>query len=198
MSARTIDASNLPMHAFGASSPIWWGTVLFIAIESMGFALMLATYLYVRGNFDEWPPSAPFRTGPGALEVGVLLASLVPMALCWRAVRTERLLATRRWLVLATALSMAALAVRAWEIHALPFTWSENAYASVVWTTVGLHTLEIVVGAAENLFLCAVVFRRIMERKAFEDIEASCVFWFFGVLVWLPFAGLFYLDGAIR
>jgi heme/copper-type cytochrome/quinol oxidase subunit 3 len=42
-----------------------------------------------------------------------------------------------------------------------------------------------------------VLWRRRLELKTFEDVEAGALFWFFSVLVWLPFAVLFYLDGLL-
>jgi len=43
-----------------------------------------------------------------------------------------------------------------------------------------------------------ILFRPKVELKTFEDVEASAFFWFFSVLVWLPFAALFYGEGAWR
>ena len=40
---------------------------------------MFMSYFYVRGNFYEWPPSAPMSPFDGSLSALVLLASLVPM-----------------------------------------------------------------------------------------------------------------------
>ena len=51
-----IDLSALSRHAMGARTPLWWGTVLLIAIESTCFAILFTAYLYVRNDFREWPP----------------------------------------------------------------------------------------------------------------------------------------------
>jgi cytochrome c oxidase subunit 3 len=194
----TIDVAALPRHAVGLRTPLWWGTVLLIAIESTCFAMLLTSYLYVRNNFDEWPPEAPLRLVPGAAAGTSLLLTAVPTWLYRRAACAEQFVPMRRWLVIATLLALAANGLRVWEIAAVPFRWTGNAYTSIVWTSLGMHTLEIATGAVESLYMCCIVFRRRIELKTFEDVEASALFWFFSVFVWLPFGLLFYLDGRMR
>jgi cytochrome c oxidase subunit 3 len=123
------------------------------------------------------------------------VSTLVPGWLSWRAACREQFRRMRFWWIVSTLLSAAASGARAWEIHALPLPWTSNAYASLVWMSIGFHTLDWVAGVLESIFLCAVLFRERVELKTFEDIESSAAFGFFGVLVWLPFAALFYLDG---
>lgn len=193
-----IDVSELPRHAIGTRTPLFWGTALLIAIESTCFAILFTTYFYVRNNFQEWPPEARLQVLPGAVTAGALALTLLPTWLFRRAACAHRFGPMRTWLVIATLLSLACIALRGWEFQALPFSWTGNAYSSVVWVSMGLHTVEIVTGAGEAAFLCAVLFRKRVELKSFEDVEASGLFWYFSVLVWLPFALVFYLDGWIR
>ena len=194
----TIDVGDLPRHAVGPRAPLWWGTVLLIAIESTCFAVLFNSYLYIRNNFQEWPPDERLHFAPGAISLGLLVLTIAPTWLYRTAACKERFGSMRRWLVVATAISLVSIAARAWEIWAVPFQWTGSAYASVVWTSLVMHTVEIVTGAAESIFLCVVLFRPRAEMKSFEDVEAGALFWFFSVLVWLPFAVLFYLDGRIR
>jgi cytochrome c oxidase subunit 3 len=193
-----IDVGALPRHAVGQRAPLWWGTVLLIAIESTCFAMLFTSYLYVRNNFDEWPPDQRLRLLPGALPLAILLLSVWPTWVYRSAACAERFVAMRRWLVVATLLALLAVALRAWEIAALPFLWTGNAYTSVVWMSLGMHTVEIATGVVESIFMCVILFRPRVETKSFEDVEASALFWFFSVFVWLPFALLFYLDGRIQ
>ncbi|HKO46126.1 MAG TPA: cytochrome c oxidase subunit 3 [Polyangiaceae bacterium] len=192
-----VDVSALPRHALGLRSPMWWGTVLLIAIEATCFAVLFNSYLYLRNNFREWPPDERLQLLPGVLSAVALLLTLPPTYLYRRAACAERFVPMRRWLVVATVQAFVATALRAWEIHAVPFLWTGSAYASVVWTSLGMHTVEIVTGAIESVFMCVIVFRPRVELKTFEDVEASALFWFFSVLVWLPFAVLFYAEAAL-
>src|SRR3982751_1783657 len=57
MSARPlIDGTGLPKHRFDARSPIWWGNLWLLAIETTMFVIALAAYLYTQQNFQVWPP----------------------------------------------------------------------------------------------------------------------------------------------
>src|SRR2546421_9526007 len=93
------DVSALPTTGFGSSSPIWWGTLGFIALEGMGFALAAGTYLYLRQVNPQWPISAPPPDHwPGSAVLVLLLISLWPNALADRAAREENLDRVQFWL----------------------------------------------------------------------------------------------------
>jgi cytochrome c oxidase subunit III len=194
----TIDVSHLPQYGFGRRSPLFWGTLLFTAIESTALAILFASYLYVRGNFDEWPPSARLELTPGLVTSGLMALSCIPMQLSVLAARKLELRPTRSWMSIAVGIGAIACATRAWEIHALPFRWTENAYASVVWSSYGFHTVELVASVLESCVMVAVFFIGPVEEKHYEDAEVTGLFWYFANLVWIPFGALFYVDGATR
>src|SRR5437868_15247483 len=57
MSTRAdIDVSELPHHGFDTYDPVWWGNNGLLAIETSMFAILIATYFYMRQNFALWPP----------------------------------------------------------------------------------------------------------------------------------------------
>ena len=60
-STRATDVleAKLPQNAFGARSLTWWGTAAFVAIEGTGFALGIASYLYLAQINPQWPIDAP-------------------------------------------------------------------------------------------------------------------------------------------
>jgi len=192
--SRTIDVGNLPRSAIGFRTPLWWGTVLLILIESTCFAILFTSYFYLRNNFHEWPPAPHLAPLPCAAMALGLVATLVPTWLYRAAAREKRFAEMRRWLTVTVLLSFVSVALRVWEFHALPFSWTDNAYTSVVWVSLGTHTLEIVTGAVESAFLLLILFRERVEEKTFEDVEATGLFWYFSVLVWLPFALAFYIE----
>jgi len=196
--AQVLDLSQLQRAALGVRAPLWWGTVLLVCIESTCFAILFGAYLYVRNNFAEWPPHERLSLVPGGTSLLCLLITVIPTWLYRRAAQNERFTPMRRWLVLATGISIISLLVRAWELRAIPFDWTASAYASVIWMSIGMHTFEIATGVLESIFMCAILFRSRVEQKSFEDVDESALFWFFSVFVWLPFAFLFYLDGRIQ
>src|SRR3954466_3395424 len=53
-----IDVSKLEPHVLDHRSPIWWGNLMLLFIETTMFAILVACYLYYRVvDFDQWPPS---------------------------------------------------------------------------------------------------------------------------------------------
>jgi heme/copper-type cytochrome/quinol oxidase subunit 3 len=190
----SADVANLPRTALGSRSPLWWGTMLLVAVESTCFGILFTSYFYLKNNFQEWPPAPRLSLLHGAVSAFVLVLTALPTWLYRCAAFAHQFRVMRRWLIVATLLSFVSVALRAWEIQAVPFSWTDNAYTSVVWTSLGMHTVEIVTGAVESAFMVVLLFRARVELKTFEDVEAGAVFWFFSVLSWLPFALVFYLE----
>jgi cytochrome c oxidase subunit 3 len=191
-----LDVSGLPAHAFGHRDPMWWGVLLLVAIEGTAMGLLLVSTLYLRGNYQLWPPSP---IGHPALrlatvQLALLLASYPAMVLCVRAARRQQLRPTRGWLIAATALGLAMLVVRAFEIPLIPFRWNTNAYGSLFWMTFGLHVSHVLTGVLEDAMLIALLFKGPLEEKHFADIEATGLLWFFAVLEWIPAFFILYLH----
>lgn len=194
--APALDVSGLPSHAFGHRAPLWWGVLLMVVIEATTMALLLVSYFYVRGNYDLWPPT-PLSPGVFRLAVvdALLLAVSFPaMVICVRAARREQLAPTRTWLIAATALGVAMLIVRGFEIPAIPFRWDQHAYGSVFWMIFGLHIAHVLTGVLENAMLIALLYKGPVEQKHFGDIEASALLWYFVVLEWVPGFAILYLE----
>ncbi|WP_439621708.1 cytochrome c oxidase subunit 3 [Gemmata sp.] len=88
----TIDVSHLPAESRDGRSPMWWGNVLFMLIETTTVALLLASYVYLWRNYPQsgWPPPAAQHDPPllkpvpdlpvGTANLLVLLAT-VPLML---------------------------------------------------------------------------------------------------------------------
>ena len=73
------------------------------------------------------------------------------------------------------------------DFHDLTFRWTDNAYASVYWCTVGLHALHVLIGLVMNL---AVQLRQ-RTRPSPAVLEAFEIYWHFVDAVWvLVFATL--------
>jgi cytochrome c oxidase subunit 3 len=191
----TIDVSDLPEHGFGHHEPIWWGNVVMIVIESTMFAMLVATLLYLRGNFPEWPPhgTAPPDLGAGTANVIMLLASLVPAV--WSSHVAEHgsrgRVTVLMWIVFGFCL--ATLALRALEFTGLHCRWDDHAYGSVVWTILGLHTGHLLAATLETAVLLVYLGRRELDAHHRLDLTLDSLYWYFVVGVWIPFYGLVYL-----
>jgi heme/copper-type cytochrome/quinol oxidase subunit 3 len=195
-----IDVSGLPDHAFGHRDPAWWGLVLLIAIEATSMMLMVTSYFYLRGVSEAWPPAA---IGPRATAISIgataaLVLSCATMLAAMRAARRKLKHALRVWMIVTTLLGFAFMALRSWEIAALPFRWTAGAYGSLIWTTIGLHTFHAFAGAVENVVFTAVSFSPHFEERHFVDADLNGLFWLFVLVEWsVPFAVL-YGEGLLH
>src|SRR5438309_10451597 len=81
MTARVIDVSGLPEGTTDSRALIWWGNLGMMVIEGTMFALVIATYLYLRTVNIEWPPSTvqpPVLCWP-TLDMLILIDSAAPV-----------------------------------------------------------------------------------------------------------------------
>lgn len=195
MSAEVIDASQLPRYALGHRAPAWWGNLLFMIIEGASFLLLVASYLYVQSNELDWPPEPPLHAGPGLLTTVSLLVSCGPLVYAYRAAGREDKRATRRGLIIGSLLTIATLPFRWHEIASLTFSWHDSAYGSLVWSMIGLHVIESIIGAGELVFVTIALFVR-PDKRHFSDAQLTALFWFFVVGLWVPLFALIYGDGA--
>jgi cytochrome c oxidase subunit 3 len=194
-----LDVSDLPTVAFGSRASIWWGVVGIMAIEGTMFAILAASYFYLRGNAAEWPPTGAFHPGLGlaTADLAVLLASLIPTHLAARAAHREDLAGMRRWLSVAAALSAAVLVLRAILLSRLTYRWDSHAYGSLVWTATGFHILHVLTGVAEDLLFVVLLIKGPFEDKHLVDVRVNALYWYFVALSWVPFYVIFFLDPGL-
>ena len=191
----TIDASKLPDHAWDANAPLWWGNLLLMFIETTSMVLLFATYFYVRRNFHEWPPPRINEMPPihhpvphlaaATANTILLLASCLPMY--WTDMAARRL--DRRKVILGLlvmiAIGVIACLLRCREFHDIHVRWDENAYGSVVWTTLGLHFIYIITGVVEFALIAAFAARYGFEEKHALDTTLMGGFWYWLAGIWL-------------
>lgn len=189
-----LDVADLPTYAFGHRSILWWGTVGFCLIEATAFGLALVAYLYLRSKAVEWPPNvaAPPLLW-GTLNTGVLLASCVPNQFAKKAAEDEDLRGVRIWLVASIAFGLVFTAVRGFEFSALNVQWDTNAYGSIVWALLALHTTHIGTDLLDTIVLTALMFTHHARGKRFVDVSENSFYWYFVVLTWLPIYAVVYL-----
>jgi heme/copper-type cytochrome/quinol oxidase subunit 3 len=188
------DLSKLPLHGMGTASATWWGTLAFMLIEGTGFALAIAVYLYLMSIAAIWPLAAPSpNLLPGTIVTLMLIASVVPNYLVSRWAGRRDLRKVRIGLVVMSILGIAPLVVRFFEFPALNVSWDANAYGSIVWMLVGLHTTHIITDVVDTLVLAALMFTRHGDNlRRFGDVQDNAMYWNFVVLAWLPIYGCIY------
>lgn len=187
------DLSALPTYGFGPRMTTWWGTIAFCALEGTGFALVVGSYLYLRFLNPVWPLSAP---PPGllwpTLNLALIVLSGIPNAWLKRRGQNEELRPVQIGLVIMSLFGLAAIALRVMEFTTLYVKWDQNAYGSLVWFLLGLHTTHIVTDVGDTLVLTALMFTRHARGKRFSDVEDNAVYWYFVIASWIPIYLLIY------
>lgn len=187
MNRRVLDVAALPDHAFGHKGLIWWGTVGFMVIEGTMLLLHLMTYFYLRTRVPQWPPGlANPELMWGTINTLLMIASLVPNYFAKAAAEEYDLRGVRLWLPVCVLFGVAFLAIRWFEFGALTSRWDSNAYGSIVWATMGLHTAHVLADVADSAVLAVLMLTRHAEPKRFVDVSENSLYWGFIVLGWLP------------
>jgi cytochrome c oxidase subunit 3 len=194
MSERIVgDLSKLPAAGFRSHSLWGWATFGFMAIEGMGFALAGAAYVYLMNGARRWPLEGP---APdlfwGSLMTVLLVASLVPNALASRAARRRDAAATRLWGFVLFVFNAAAILVRAFEFPHLNTRWDSDAYGSITWALMLLHTTHLVTDVVGTCVLTAILFTHRIDSERFSDVDDDAVYWAFVVAAWIPIYLLVY------
>jgi cytochrome c oxidase subunit III len=195
MSTRTtLDVSHLPTYAFHHRSLMWWGTAGMIVIEGTLFAIGLVTYFYLRGLAHSWPLSAP---PPdllyGTLNTVILLLSGIPNQLAAKASLREDLSGVRIWMLVCLLFGAVVQLVRAYEFTALNTHWSNNAYGSIVFALLTLHTVHLVTDFVDTLVLTVLMLTGPLTGRRFVDVSENAGYWWFVVVAWLPIYFTLYL-----
>ena len=178
-----LDVSDLPSVAFGRRNTTWLANVFYMTIEGTMFALIFATYYYLRTRSTNWPtghlPPALTYGIPSAL---VFLLSVIPARWVQNAAPRGNRTAIRRGLALLAAFAVAATILRIFEFTALNCRWTDDGYSSTVWVIIGLHSGHLVTELIETLVLLAVSFTPQMEGTRLADAAINSDYWYFVVI----------------
>jgi cytochrome c oxidase subunit III len=184
---RTLDVSALRMGAFGHKGLIWWGTTGFMVIEGSMFVIVLVVYFYLRVLESDWPPSLPNPDiGFGTINLVLVLASIGPAALAKLAAERFDLRKVRLWLAVLTLMGLASLGLRGLEYASLNCRWDDNAYGSITWLLLSLHTIHVATDVVDGVVLLALAFTGPVTRERFVDFSENSLYWYFIVLWWIP------------
>jgi len=198
MSGRLVDVSGLPTYAYSHRSIMWWGTLGMVVIEGTVFAIALVVYYYLRGLATEWPiASAPPDLLWGTTMTGLLLVSGIPNHFAKKAAEKEDLRGVRIWIGVVLVFGVAALAVRAAAFPALNTHWQWNAYGSIVYALIVLHTAHLLTDFVDTVVLEVLVFTGPLNGRRFVDVSENADYWWFVVAAWLPIYFTVYLVPRI-
>jgi len=184
---RVLDVAALPEYAFGHNGLIWWGTVGFMVIEGSVFVMALVAYFFLRTRVAEWPPSLPNPDiALGTANTLILLASIIPNHMTKKAAEQLDLRKVRILLPICLAFGVAFVAVRVFEFGSLNCSWDDNAYASIVWFIMGVHSLHLVTDVVDSFVLTGLIFTAHADPTRMVDVSENALYWDFVVLSWIP------------
>lgn len=181
------DASQLPDYGFGSRSTTWWGVVGFMAIEGAAFALAFAAYFFLMAQEKQWPASAaPPDLFWGSVTLVLLLLSEVPNIWVKRAAEAMDLRRVRIGLVAMSLIPLAIFVSRGLEYDHLNIGWDRNAYGSISWALLLMHTVHLVTDWVDTLVLAALMHtKHAEEERRFVDTSENALYWHFIVLSWV-------------
>jgi cytochrome c oxidase subunit III len=188
-----LDVRELPTFGFSHRSLMWWGTAGLMAIESTVFALAVMAYFYLRAHSQLWPMSTP---APellwGTLNTAILVLSMWPNHQVKKAAQRMDRQGVKRWLTVCVLISFVFLGIRWLEFESLNCRWDSDAYGSIVWMLMALHTIHLVTDTWDSTVLNVLFFTGPLEGRRFVDVSENAVYWYFVVLSWLPIYAVVY------
>jgi cytochrome c oxidase subunit 3 len=185
----TDDLADLPTHKFGPSSATWWGVMAFMIIEGAAFGLAFAAYFFLMGHEQGWPPEG--RQAPdliaGTLFTILIVVSEIPNMMIKKAARGRDVPEIRRLLPVMIAIGLVLFVIRGFEFNSLNVRWTDDAYASIVWALLFLHTTHLATDWVDTVVLAVLMRTRVgWEGRRLVDVDENSMYWRYVWLLWLP------------
>jgi len=168
----------------------WWGMLFVIATEATLFAVLLASYFYLRFKTPAaWPPDRiadPKLLKPAVMTVFLMTSSLT----VWyaeRSVRRDDMRGLRVGLALTFLLGLGFLALQVTEYRELlrEIHPSTDAYASSFFTITGLHGAHVAAGLLVLGWTQFFAWRGAYRSEQHVAVQTSALYWHFVHVVWL-------------
>ena len=175
-------------------STAWWGMAVLIMTEAMVFAILLASYFFLRASAKEWPLDGiePPELGLVVPFSFILWGSSIPVFWAEAAIRNGRLGPFKAGMAISFVMGLSFLLYTLYDFEELTFGWRDNAYGSIFYTIVGLHALHVFIGLAMNAACQAKAWLGRYDRGRHASAEVFSLYWHFVDLVWLAvFPSLF-------
>jgi len=195
-SPRSVDVSGVSTSGFGLKSPPWWGTAGFMIVEGTGLALCAASYVYLSRNFEAWPP--PSIPEPDTVVPTISLAVLVLVGILGipidRLAKQKDRRGLAQVLLTCAGLQLVLLGLRIWEFDSLNVHWSDTAYGSAAWFTMGFHTTLLVADFFETLAFGLILLMGPVHDDHYEDADEVSFYSWFLVASWIPLYVLLFFS----
>lgn len=185
---RRIRREEMPVILSGSRSPIWWGMVILVIIESTVFATLISSYFYIRVNSPAWPPGG--LPNPDLLLpiINTIVLFCSSMAVLWgmAGLKKNDLRRLKIGIGAGIALEIIFFIIKIMMGTGGPFDWSTNAYGSIFFTINWLHTGHVLVAILMASVAEMLAFRGYFDRERKLGVQVVNIYWQFVAVVWIP------------
>jgi heme/copper-type cytochrome/quinol oxidase subunit 3 len=195
-----IPGELLPQRYSGPRAFGWWGMAWLIGTEATLFALLIATYFYLRfQGGPTWPPDGiadPTLRLPLVMTV-ILWSSSIPVHLADQAIRKGDVSRLKAGLAAGFALGATFLVITfalEWPEAHDEFGPTTNAYGSLFFTITGFHAAHVLVGLSISLWVQARAWRAAFDESRHVSVQNFAMYWHFVDIVWAFVLATVYLS----
>jgi len=194
-----LQALDLPVNLNNRRAPVWLGWVGLIVIEATLFTALITSFFYLRLSSPEWPMGGIPRPELLLPTIGtvLLLASSIPAYWADHHGRNGDLRSLKIGLVIGLVIVSVFLGLKIYEYSHADYSWSTNAYGSVVFFIIGFHTSHVIALVLKTIVVLVAAARGYFNIQRSVGIQTNGMYWHFVVLVWLPLYFTLYLSHYI-
>jgi heme/copper-type cytochrome/quinol oxidase subunit 3 len=181
----------LQEFATGTRSFGWWGMVWLIATEATLFALLIASYFYLRFRTGvEWPPDhlEPPKLELPLIMTAILWSSSYPVHVAEKGIEKGNQQRLKWGLAMGFLLGIIFLFITViieWPETLHEFTPRTNAYGSIFFTITGFHLSHVIVGLSVSAWTQFRAWQGAFDEKRHVSVQNFAMYWHFVDVVWL-------------
>ncbi len=174
----------------------------FLGSECMFFGSLIGTYFFYHGNSLSGPlPKDVFSIGITSISTFLLLMSSVTMALGVDAMRQQKPMKARTFILLTAALGACFVGFQVVEFHEfytekhLVFAGpNASLFGSTFYTMTGFHGTHVTVGVIWLLIMSVLITKKkLVPGKEAVNVEVMGLYWHFVDIVWIVIFTFVYL-----
>ncbi|NJO85010.1 MAG: heme-copper oxidase subunit III [Blastochloris sp.] len=155
----------------------------------------MASYYYLAAGAEQWPLGTikpPDLLLP-SINALILFSSSIPMYYADSGIRKGDQRRLKIGLTIGFVMGVIFLVLKYIEYSSLDYNWATNAYASIVWTITGFHSLHVIALLLKTSVILVLAYQNYFTEERHTGIEANGIYWHFVVAAWVPLFFTLYL-----